>query len=83
MITLSHETEALAVRLAAAQSLPVEDAIRAALEAQARVVGVETEARTRRRMRVEAMLAAGAEIAAMPILDPRSPNEIMDELNAL
>jgi len=25
----------------------------------------------------------GAEIAAMPILDPRSPDEIVDDLNAL
>jgi hypothetical protein len=24
-----------------------------------------------------------AELAAMPVLDPRSPNEIMDDLNAL
>jgi len=29
------------------------------------------------------MLAFGSEISAMPLLDPRSPNEIMDDLNAL
>jgi hypothetical protein len=34
-------------------------------------------------MRVEAMLAVGAEIAAMPMLDPRFPREIMDDLNPL
>jgi antitoxin VapB len=34
-------------------------------------------------MSVEKMLAVEAEIAAMPILDPRSPREIMDDLNAL
>jgi antitoxin VapB len=33
-------------------------------------------------MSVEQMLALGSEIAAMPVLDPRSPTEIMDDLNA-
>jgi hypothetical protein len=33
--------------------------------------------------RRESLDRIGAEIAAMPILDPRSPNEIMDDLNAL
>ena len=84
MINLSQETEALAKRLAAAQSLSVEDAIRLALEEKARATGVDAEAlRPRRRMSIESMLAVGAEIAAMPVLDPRSPREIMDGLNAL
>jgi antitoxin VapB len=39
--------------------------------------------RPRRRMTVEQMRALGAEIAALPLLDPRSPAEIMDDLNAL
>jgi antitoxin VapB len=84
MIKLSQETEALAKRLAAAQSLPVEDAIRRALEEQARVAGVAAEPlRQRRRMSVESMLAVGSEIAAIPLFDPRSPREIMDDLNAV
>ncbi len=84
MINLSQETEALAKRLAAAQSLSVEEAIRLALEEKARAAGVDVDAlRPRRRMSIESMLAVGAEIAAMPILDPRSPREIMDDLNAL
>jgi antitoxin VapB len=33
-------------------------------------------------MSIEEMLAVGDEIAAMPLLDARSPQEIMDELNA-
>ena len=37
----------------------------------------------RRRMTIDEMLAFGSEIAAMPILDRRSPNETMDDLNAL
>jgi hypothetical protein len=40
MIHLSRETEVLALRLAAAQRVSVEDAIREALEARARVAGI-------------------------------------------
>jgi antitoxin VapB len=85
MITLSEETEALAKRLAAAQKLSVEDAIRQALEEKARAACVvaETHKPRRPRMSLEEMLAVGAEIAAMPLLDKRSPREIMDDLNAL
>ena len=95
MIHLSQETEALATRLAAAQRLPVEEVIRRALEAQARAAGVQPEPlpvalaqaakkpHPRRRMTVEQIMALGAEIAALPIIDPRSPNDIMDDVNAL
>ena len=88
MIALSKETEALARRLAAAQSLPVDDAVKQALENWARVAGVSRE--TRRRDQSPAAIAARkasvdrivGEIAAMPVLDARGPREIMDDLNA-
>jgi antitoxin VapB len=83
MIDLSHETEALARQLAAARKLPVDAIIREALEASARRTGVTEELQRRKRMTVEEMLAAGAEIAAMPLLDPRSPQDIIDDINAL
>ncbi len=82
MIDLSHETEALARQLAAARKLPVDAVIREALEASARRAGVTEELQRRRRMTVEQMLAVGAEIAAMPLLDPRSPQDIIDDINA-
>jgi hypothetical protein len=82
MIHLSREIEALALRLAAAQRLPVEAAIQRALEKEARVSGIEPFAGARRRMTVEQMLALGSEIAALPVRDPRPPRQIMDELNA-
>ena len=74
MIQLSQEIEALAKRLAAAQSLTIEEAIRLALEEEkARAAGVAPEPlRPRRRMSIEGMLAVGSKIAAMPLLDPRS-----------
>jgi antitoxin VapB len=84
MIILSRESEALAQRLALAQHLSVEEAIRAALEEKARATGLVAEPnRPPRRMSVEGMLAVGSEIAALPLLDARSPREIMDDLNAI
>ncbi len=90
MISLSQETEALARRLAAEQSVTVDDAIRQALEARARATGVlpeparphdrSPEAAARRRARMDQIVR---EVAAMPVLDRRSPREIMDDLNTL
>jgi antitoxin VapB len=81
MIHLSAETEALAKRLAAAQQLTIDVAIRLALEEKARTAGLVAEM-ARRRMSIESMIAFGADIAAMPLLDARSPREIMDDMNA-
>jgi antitoxin VapB len=90
MINLSQETEALAKRLAEAQGLSVEDAIRLAREEKARAAGVLPEPRHPRDQSPKAVAARHArtnrfvaELAAMPVLDPRSPREIMDDLNAL
>ena len=83
MISLSEDTEALAMRVAEAQSVTVDVAVRRALERQATDAGlaIEPTRETRRRMSIEEMLAVGDEIAAMPLLDRRSPREILDELN--
>jgi antitoxin VapB len=90
MINLSQETEALAKRLAAAHHLSIEQAIRLALEEKARAEGIAPEPLRPREQSPEAIAARRArtdtlvaELAAMPILDPRSPREIMDDLNAL
>jgi antitoxin VapB len=83
MIALSPETEALAQRFAAAQNLSVEAAIAMAVKTQARLAGVEPGARKARRMTFEQMMAIGAEIAAMPLLDARTSNEIVDDINAI
>ncbi len=82
VITLPKETEVLAARLATARNLSIETAIRRALEEQARASGLETT-NPRRRMSVEDMLALGAEIVALPLLDRRSPEDIMDGLDPL
>jgi antitoxin VapB len=83
MIRLSEDVETLARRVAALEQTWVEDAIRLALEDRARAKGVSLAARHGRRMTAEQMVALGAEIAALPLLDSRSPREIMDDLSAL
>ncbi len=44
---------------------------------------IELKQRPRRRMTAKEISAVGAEIAAMPILDPRSPQDIIDDINEL
>lgn len=88
MISLSDETEVLARRLAEAQRLTVEDVVRQALEARAQETGLLPESGRPRDRSPEALVERRArldrivrEIAAMPVLDARSPREIMDDLN--
>lgn len=88
MLDLSQETEALAKRLAAMQRLSIDDAVRQALEERARSARLAAGSRrdaspaaiAARRARLHRFVA---ELAAMPVLDPRSPQEIADDLNAL
>jgi antitoxin VapB len=82
MISLPEDVETLARRVAAVDHTSVEDAIRRALEDRARAKGVSLSTRRGRRMTAEQMVAFGAKIAAMPLLDSRSPREIMDDLSA-
>ena len=90
MIDLSQETETLARRLAEARHVTVDDAVRQALEASAYAVGIALKPRRPHDRSPEAVAARRAavdrivqEIAALPILDRRSPQEIIDDLNAL
>jgi antitoxin VapB len=83
MINLPEDVEALVRQVAAVEHISVEDAIRRALEDRVRAQGVGLVTRRARRMTAEQMVALGAEIAAMPLLDPRSPREIMDDLSAV
>ena len=90
MIDLSQETETLARRLADAQRVTIDAAVRQALEARAQAAGVELqpsrphdqspEAVATRRARVDDIVR---EIAAMPVLDKRPVQEIIDDINAL
>jgi antitoxin VapB len=83
MANLSKETKSLAAQLAAQQRRSIDEVIRHALEVQAKSAGLQTDRHPRRRMTAEQMMALGAQIAALPVLDPRSPKQIMDDINAL
>ncbi len=89
MINLPQEIEVLAQRLAQVKRIAVEDAIRLALEDKARAEAIMPEPRRRdqsaeavaaRRSRTDKLVAT---LAALPILDPRMPREIMEDLDAL
>jgi antitoxin VapB len=89
MIQLSRQTEALARKLAASQGISAEDAVKQAVERSARELGMAVEPERRepsdaaiaeRKARMERI---AAEIASMPVLDPRTVDEIVDDLNAL
>jgi antitoxin VapB len=88
MVNLSPESLALAERLAAVLGISVEEAITQAIEQCALATGViEPPKRDTSPEAIAARIALmeqiADEIAAMPVLDPRSPQEIMDELNEL
>lgn len=90
MISLSQETEALAQRVALAKRVAVDDAVRGALEHAALAEGIALETRRSRDASPEARAARIARfeeiaqaVAALPVLDPRSTQEIIDDLNAL
>jgi antitoxin VapB len=90
MIDLSQETETLAKRLAALRHLSVEAAIKQALEESVRAASVASDTLTHKDCSPEAIAARRerldrlvAQVAALPVLDPRSSEEIADDLNAL
>ena len=90
MINLSSETEALARSLALAQGVPVEQAIRMALEEKIRASSLDVRPIPHRQVTAEAVAARRertrlfvAALSSLPVLDPRSSSEIMDELNVI
>jgi antitoxin VapB len=89
MIQMSRQTEALARKLAAFQGISAEDAVERAVERSARDAGVAIDSERREpsnaavAARKARMRRIAAEIASMPLLDPRSVEDIVDDLNAL
>jgi antitoxin VapB len=81
MLHLTQETETLARLVAARTGREPEDLIRAALEREARALGIAGEPAAAKRMTVEAMLALGDKLTALAPRDPRSPQQIADDLN--
>jgi antitoxin VapB len=78
MLHLSPETEALAHRIAKVWHVPVEKAIKLALEASARIAA---EAPAGDAMSKEELIRRMEDLSvragARPIVDPRSPDELL------
>lgn len=83
MLQLTPETEQLAHRVATRVGRKPEDVIQDALEREAKALGITDAPPARKRMTVEEMLALGDKVTSLPLLDPRSPQEIADDLNAI
>ena len=76
MISLSPETENLAREVASRRGVTVDAAVREALEA------AKTGDRpARHRMTAAQMLSFAADVADLPLLDHRTPEAILDEVN--
>lgn len=68
----------------------MEDAVKLAIEQSAREAGVASQPARQRDLSPQAVAARKAQIdkviqqiSKLPVLDPRSPREIMDDVNAL
>ncbi|ATN36801.1 hypothetical protein ACO34A_23760 (plasmid) [Rhizobium sp. ACO-34A] len=83
MLQIAHATEQLVRKVAACLGCTPEDVIRGAIAREARALGVIEEPPARKIMTTADILAFGKRAAARPVLDPRSPQQIADDINAL
>ncbi|MGQ0673858.1 MAG: type II toxin-antitoxin system VapB family antitoxin [Hyphomicrobium sp.] len=77
MITLSQDTEQLARTLARQAGKAPEEIIRQALEERARTAGIPLPTKPRRKPSFERMMEISDRFAAYPVLDDRSPEDII------
>jgi antitoxin VapB len=83
VLQLAPETERLARQVAAHVGRDPDALIRATLQREAKALGIPGAPAHERKMTSAEMLAFGRRIAARPVLDPRSADEIANDLNAL
>ncbi len=74
MLPADAATERLAYKIAEATGKPVETVLREAIEAKAEAAGVLPR---RAKADLHTLLAIARRAAALPVLDPRSPDEII------
>jgi antitoxin VapB len=81
MITLPTETEELARRIAARRGKTPEDVLKDGVETEARLAGVAIAegAKPRKEIDVERVREIARRVASLPLLDRRSPREILDQ----
>jgi antitoxin VapB len=78
-LQLPRETERLARLVAARVGRKPEEFIRAVIEREAKALGITDK--PRRRPTIAELAEFGEMASRLPILDPRSPEEIADDLN--
>jgi antitoxin VapB len=81
MINLPAETERLVRLMAAHRGKTPEDVLKEAVENQARLVGISVSAALGQNDRIDMDRVRQIidRVASRPLLDPRSPDEILDE----
>lgn len=77
MLALPPETEQLARLLAARGGTTPEAIVADAIEAKAREAGMATLPRDRPKATLDELMAIARHCAALPLLDPRSADEIL------
>jgi antitoxin VapB len=81
MLTLPAETERLVRLVAVHRGKTPEDVLKEAIETQARLVGIPMSEALQREDRIdmERVRQIIDRVSSKPLLDPRSPKEILDE----
>ena len=80
-IIVPPETEQLARRVAARSGKTLEDVVKAGVEMEARIAGVTIAESTAPRMRADIDRARdiARRISSRPLLDPRTPQDILEQ----
>ena len=80
-VTLPPETEELARRVAARSGKTLEDVLKEGVEIEARIAGVAVAESTALRTpaRIDRAREIAKRIASRPLLDPRTPRDILEQ----
>ena len=80
-VTLPPETEELARLVAARSGKTLEDVLKEGVEMEARIAGVAVAESTARRTpaRIDRAREIAKRIASRPLLDPRTPRDILEQ----
>jgi antitoxin VapB len=80
-ITLPPETEQLARRVAARSGKTLEDVVKAGVEMEARIAGITVAESTlpRKLADVDRARDIARRISSRPLLDPRTPRDILEQ----
>jgi antitoxin VapB len=79
IIALPPETEQLARRVAARSGKTLEDVLKAGVEMEARIAGIAVMEASRRPADIDRARDITRRISSRPLLDPRTPRDILEE----